>query len=52
MGLASSLGGIFAPALGVVADSYGIDAVMYVLIVIGLCCAAGSLLLIEPKTRS
>lgn len=49
MGLAASLGGIFTPLLGVLADTYGIEWAVYALIAIGAACALSSFLLPEPK---
>ena len=51
MGLSTSLGGIFTPILGVVADNFGIESVMVAMIVIGALCALSSFLLTEPKGR-
>ena len=51
MGLSTSLGGIFTPVLGIVADTYGIESVMLAMIVIGALCALSSFLLTEPKGR-
>ena len=48
MGLAASLGGIFTPLLGVLADAYGISTVMYALVAIGALCALSSFALTEP----
>lgn len=52
MGLAASLGGIFTPVLGFLADSYGIEFVIQALIVIGVLCAFFAFFLVEttPKT--
>lgn len=49
LGLSASLGGILTPLLGMVADSYGINMVMVILVVIGAMCALGSFLLPEPQ---
>ncbi len=49
LGLSFSLGGIIVPSLGWYADSYGIAAVMLVIFIISLCCAAATFLLPEPK---
>ena len=49
MGLSASLGGIFTPLLGMVADAYGITVVMYILVAIGALCSIGSFFLSEPK---
>ena len=51
MGLSTSLGGIFTPILGIVADAYGIESVMVAMIVIGALCALSSFLLTEPEGR-
>lgn len=51
MGLSTSLGGIFTPILGIVADTYGIESVMIAMIAIGALCALSSFLLTEPKAR-
>lgn len=51
MGLSASLGGIFTPILGMVADAYGITTVMVMLVVIGALCAISSFLLPEPKSE-
>jgi FSR family fosmidomycin resistance protein-like MFS transporter len=51
MGLSTSLGGIFTPILGIVADTYGIESVMVAMIVIGALCALSSFLLTEPEGR-
>lgn len=52
MGLSASLGGIFTPILGLVADSYGITTVMVTLVVIGALCAVSAFLLPEPKKNA
>lgn len=49
LGLSASLGGIFTPILGMAADAYGIDAVMWILIGIGALCALAAFLLPEPR---
>ena len=49
LGLSFSLGGIIVPSLGWYADSYGIAAVMLVILAISICCAAATFLLPEPK---
>ena len=49
MGLSASLGGIFTPLLGMVADIYGITIVMEILVVIGALCALGAFFLTDPK---
>ena len=49
LGLSFSLGGIIVPSLGWYADSFGIAAVMVVIFVISICCAAATFLLPEPK---
>ena len=48
MGLSASLGGIFTPLLGLLADAYGITSVIYALAVIGALCAMSAFLLTEP----
>ena len=49
LGLSFSLGGIIVPSLGWYADSFGIAAVMVVIFVISICCAAATFLLPEPR---
>ena len=49
MGLSASLGGIFTPLLGMVADAYGITIVMEILVVIGAFCALGAFFLTDPQ---
>ena len=50
MGLSASLGGIFTPVLGLLADTYGITSVIYALIAIGALCALSAFFLTEPAT--
>ncbi|MBQ2136626.1 MAG: MFS transporter, partial [Selenomonas sp.] len=52
LGLSFSIGGIIVPSLGWYADSYGIAAVMLVILGISVCCAAATFLLPEPKKTS
>ena len=49
LGLSSSLGGIFTPLLGMVADAYGITLVMWLLVVISALCTIGAFFLPEPQ---
>ncbi|MBP3780938.1 MAG: MFS transporter, partial [Selenomonas sp.] len=49
LGLSFSIGGIIVPSLGWYADSFGIAAVMLVILIISVCCAAATFLLPEPK---
>ena len=49
LGLSFSIGGIIVPSLGWYADSYGLAAVMLVILGISVCCAAATFLLPEPK---
>ncbi len=51
MGLSASLGGIFTPILGMVADNYGITTVMVILVVVGALCAISSFLLPQPQSK-
>ena len=48
LGLSGSLGGIFTPIMGVIADRYGIDTVMVLLVIVSVFCTLGSFLLPEP----
>lgn len=47
-----SIGGIIAPALGHYADTYGIAAVMALLVLIAAICAAATFLLPAKKTTT
>ena len=49
LGLSGSLGGIFTPIMGMIADAYGIDTVMIILVVVGVLCTLGAFLLPEPN---
>ena len=49
LGLSGSLGGIFTPLMGVIADHYGIETVMIGLVAVGALCTVGSFLLPEPE---
>ena len=52
LGLSFSIGGIMVPSLGWYADSFGIDAVMVLILIIAACCAASSFLLPQPKAET
>ena len=47
MGLASSIGGLFSPILGRVADTQGVDVVMWIMFVICVVTAISSIILPE-----
>ncbi len=49
LGLSFSLGGMVVPSLGWYADTYGIAAVMTVIFLISVACAASTFLLPEPR---
>ncbi len=49
LGLSTSIGGIVAPSLGKFADTYSINAVMYILIAITVLGAVTSLFLRDPQ---
>ncbi|SEH35806.1 MFS transporter, FSR family, fosmidomycin resistance protein [Selenomonas sp. KH1T6] len=49
LGLSFSLGGMVVPSLGWYADNYGLAAVMLVIFLISVACAAATFLLPEPK---
>ena len=49
LGLSFSVGGIVVPSLGLYADSHGIAAVMTLIAVVAVVCAAGTFFLSEPK---
>lgn len=49
MGLATSFGGVIAPVLGRIGDSYGMEIVLWLLAAAGLLAAVGSFLVPEPK---
>ena len=51
LGLSFSLGGMIVPSLGWYADIYGIAAVMSLVLLISICCAAATFLLPEPKYK-
>ena len=52
LGLSASLGGIFTPLIGLAADAWGIESVMYILTGIGVLCAAAAFSLPEPRERN
>ena len=47
MGLASSIGGLFSPILGRVADTQGVDVVMWIMFAICVVTAISSIILPE-----
>jgi FSR family fosmidomycin resistance protein-like MFS transporter len=47
MGLASSIGGLFSPILGRVADTQGVDVVMWIMFVICVVAAVSTVILPE-----
>ena len=49
LGLSFSVGGIVVPSLGLYADAHGIAAVMTLIAVVAVVCAAGTFFLSEPK---
>lgn len=51
LGLSFSVGGIVVPSLGWFADSYGIQSVMVLLVVVALLSALATLLLPQPKAQ-
>ena len=51
MGLASSIGGIFSPVLGRIADTQGVDVVMWIIVVITIVAAISSFILPEEPER-
>lgn len=52
LGLSTSLGGVIAPILGVFADKFGLEFAMYLLLIVGIICAGGSMILPRPKKIS
>ena len=53
MGLASSIGGLFSPLLGRVADTQGVDVVMWIIVAICVVSAISSIILPEdPDLKS
>lgn len=53
MGLASSIGGVLSPALGIVGDNYGVDVVMWILVAICAVAAVSTLILPDdPDTEA
>ena len=53
MGLASSIGGVLAPALGIVGDHHGVDVVMWILVAICAVAAVSTLILPDdPDTEA
>lgn len=51
MGLASSIGGLFSPILGRVADTQGVDVVMWIMFVLCVITAASAVILPEDPDR-
>lgn len=50
LGLSTSFGGVIAPVLGIFADSHGISAAMYLLVLIGLVVTGAAFLLPRPRS--
>ncbi len=51
MGLASSIGGVFSPVLGRVADTQGVDVVMWIMFAICVITAISTIILPEDPDR-
>lgn len=53
MGLASSFGGVVSPVLGIVGDNYGVDIVMWIMVLICVLAAISTIILPEdPQSEA